>query len=481
MRDFILLYLEWEVLLEPVTISKVDDRPELPKGKKKIMISRDEDYNLRARLHFEDSTFEEDLHQSSNVAGSFTEGFDIQGSRSDIVHYDLESCTIGSIQQTLGDQKILGTADLHFRGLKTRYKNENEGTHLTEWYLNGPEDNIFCRVTKRKSSRRFYRIRLASKEDKIDSIEVSGGASRTGVDFLRIKVPGLQFLVTRVPNEIGPSWSSNIGIEYRKAWGRIPDMYEREKIEELCSFIFGRQLLSVGYTLYDQNENLVEGYAHDPWGKRARSYCLKPDAPPIRIGAFARSKAEEIISQLLPTYYERREPLCLKEALWHYWTSRDIPAGGNLPMLATALESIMNGWYKYIGSRSHGVYMKKEEFESLLKEEIETIQRKLQDKKDGDKIIANIVKAYNFGITERYRVFFDEINLPINDHEWEAIAERHKFVHGRIIFDETDWKQVIQLGNTFETLLHKILLKLLGYSGTYIDRSVLGWNDKQLS
>ena len=71
--------------------------------------------------------------------------------------------------------------------------------------------------------------------------------------------------------------------------------------------------------------------------------------------------------------------------------------------------------------------------------------------------------------------------MLFRSHEWEAINERHKFVHGRIIFDETDWKRVIQHVNTFETLLHKILLKVLGYSGTFIDRSVLGWNDKQLS
>jgi len=125
--------------------------------------------------------------------------------------------------------------------------------------------------------------------------------------------------------------------------------------------------------------------------------------------------------------------------------------------------------------------MKKEEFETLLEKEIKAITRSLEGKPNGDKIIANILRAYDFGITERYRKFFEEIDLPIDDHEWEAIKERHKFVHGRIIFDDTDWKRVIQHVRTFETLLHKILLRLLGYSGTFIDRSILGWKDKQLS
>jgi hypothetical protein len=479
MENFFPPYLEWEVLREPITISKVDDRTELPKGKKKIVINRDEDYNIKASLYFRDSTFEGHLRQSSAVAGSFAERFDIQGSYLDSVLYTLESCLIGETTHRIQEgQESLDTATLNFQGLKMKHKNEEEGTHLTEWYLNGPEDYVFCRVTDRKVLSSFFRERFASKEDKIDSVEIKRDAWSGGVDFLIVKTCDFQFLIAKVPKGIGPSWSSNIGIEYRKSWGRIPDMQEREKIEELCSFIFGRQLLSVGYTIYDQNENMVEGYAHYPWGKEARSYCSKHDQPPIRISDGARGKAEDIISQLLPKYYEKRELLRFNEALWNYWIARQMPPGTNLPILAAGVESIIDGWFN---TKSQGVYMKKKEFESLLKEEIEAIKEKFEKKPHGDKIIANILKAYNFGIMERYRVFFEEINLPIDDHEWEAINERHKFVHGRIIFDETDWKRVIQHVNTFETLLHKILLKVLGYSGTFIDRSVLGWNDKQLS
>jgi hypothetical protein len=89
---------------------------------------------------------------------------------------------------------------------------------------------------------------------------------------------------------------------------------------------------------------------------------------------------------------------------------------------------------------------------------------------------ANII-----GIMERYRIFFEEIELPIDSSEWEAIKERHKFVHGHILLDEANWKRVIQHVDTFETLLHKTLLKLLGYSGAFVDRSVPGWSEKQLS
>lgn len=482
MENPVFPYLEWEVLREPITISNVDDRMELPKGQKKIVVNRDDDYNLTARLHFKDPDFYKLMRQQSAEPGSFAETFDIHGSYYDHLHCTLESSLIKATKITYHQEshEILGTAHLHFKALRISYQHEKEGTHLTEWYLNGPEDSVFRRVTDRKLSKAFLRMRMASKEDKIDSLEVSGDSSTVGRDFLRVRTGEFQFLITRVPNGIGPEWSSNTGIEYRNEWDRIPNVHEREEIEELCSFVFGRQLLKVGYTMYDQNEKIVEAYAHDPWGKAAKSYCSKPEKPPIRIDDFGVN-AEDIISRLLPAYHEMRDPLHLKEALWQYWTSRQMPIGTDLPVLAASVESIINGWYKHPKSKSHGVYIKKNEFESLLKEELEAINRKLEKRPAGAKISAKLLRSYEFGLTERFRVFFEEIDLPIEVHEWQAIKERHKFAHGGAIFDETDWKQMIQHVDTLETILHKILLKLLGYLGPYIDRGVLGWKDKQLS
>ena len=494
MKDSILPYLEWELLDEPITITQVEDRTELPSGKKKIIVNRDDEYNLLATLYFKNSPREVAWRQSSNTIGGVSKGFDIHGS-SDFANYTLESCLIGHttihiIQDEC--QESLDTAILIFRGLKVRYKNEKEGTHFAQWYVNGPRDYVFSRGTERKLTRHFSKYRFLSQEKKIDSVERSLESNNLSTDFLWIKTEEIQFLVTEVPEGIGPEWSTKIGIEYRKDWGGLPEIEERARIEELCSFVFGRQLLPVGYTMYDDDENIVERYAHAPWGRKARAFCSQPDYPPISIerAHVASGKAENIICQLLPKYLELQEPLSLKEALWNIWISREMPIGSNLPILAAALESIVNGWFKYKTSQSKGVYLEKEVFITLLKDEIENMRRKLEENSKGEsstedskaeKIINNVLRAYQFGTMERYRIFFKEINLPIDISEWEAIKERHKFVHGETQFDKTDWNSVLQKVNTFETLLNKVLLRLLDYSGDYIDRSRIPWNDKVLN
>ncbi|MCD6513295.1 MAG: hypothetical protein J7L07_00050 [Candidatus Odinarchaeota archaeon] len=258
-------------------------------------------------------------------------------------------------------------------------------------------------------------------------------------------------------------------------------MGERKKISELCSFIFGRQLLLVGYTIYDEDCNIVEEYACNPWGGDPRSLCLKPDIPPVRIsGPDFCGKAEVIISQLLPSYCELRDSLRLNDALWLYWIARNMPDGINLPTLAAAVEAIMNGWFSSNRTRSRGVYMDKDEFERLLHEEIEAIQGKLEDKLYGDRVVNRIRDAYRMSVTDRFRFFFEEIDLVVDENEWKAIKARHAIAHGQIGNGKMEWRRLIQHSQTYETLIHKILLKVLGYSGSYVDRSTVGWKDKQL-
>ena len=84
------------------------------------------------------------------------------------------------------------------------------------------------------------------------------------------------------------------------------------------------------------------------------------------------------------------------------------------------------------------------------------------------------------GVMDRFRFFFNEIDLPVDKNEWDAIKARHAVAHGRIATEEGEGEKIIRYTDTYETLIHKILLRLLGYSGSYIDRSVIGWKDKQL-
>jgi len=481
----ILSFIDWDFLKNPVFINKIVDHANLPKGAKKIVLERDDDYNLKGTLKFEDLKF---FPKNNVVSGSFDKGFNITGvSDDDSISYVLESCHVDHIVLK-GGSDFIGTADLRINKFKMNCS-EKTPLHLREWYVNGPK---FFRFGSAEGQIMQYcaREHFVSIRKQKNSTDAQS-ANHFSTELIWGKNSDYKFLITKIPT-LGPKWSTNMGIEYHIDWGRIPEPVERLKIEELCSFVFGKHLLSVGHTAYDEDENIVEVYANSPWGYSAKSFCSEPEYPPIRILDYPPGKAEKIIAHLLPKYIELREPLCLEDALWNSWISYDIPPGPDLPIISMAIETIINSWYNWTKTKSHGKHMEKSDFMSLLREELDSIKKKLDtkcadakkkldgQKTDGEKIYENILNANQFGITERMRRFFEEINLNLTQAEKEAIGRRHFFVHGFADYDKIDWEQTIRQINTLQTLFNKTLLKILEYKGDYIDRSVEGWPDNQL-
>lgn len=483
-------FIDWDFLKNPVSIDRIADNINLPKGAKKIIFERDDNYNLKGTLKLEDLEF---LRKSNVVAGSFDKGFSIEGFSDDgSISYNIESCHIGSAKFG-GASDYPGTADLRVNTLKMKCS-ENGQSQLTEWYVNGPSQHVFG-STEGKVMQYDTRELFLSNRKQIGSTNMPL-AKGFSSQFIWGKHEDFKFLISKIPS-LGPKWSTNVAIKYREHWGRIPKPDERLKIEELCSFVFGKHLLSVGHTIYDKDGNIVEAYAHSPWGQDAKTFCSQPEYPPIRIHDYHLGDAEKIINYLLPRYMKLSEPLCLREALWNYWISFDISPGPNLSIVASAIEIVINSWFNFTKTKNHGFYMEKSDFISLLGQELESIKKKLDikyadekkkmieqkkdGKTDGEKIFNRILTANEFGINERIRRFFEEINLDLTQAEKDAINERHSFVHGRVDYDKIDWEQVIRQGNTLHTLFNKMLLRILEYKWDYIDRSVEGWPDAKLS
>lgn len=227
--------------------------------------------------------------------------------------------------------------------------------------------------------------------------------------------------------------------------------------------------------MFDEKKNLLEAYARNPWGNSVKAVCSMPDDPPIKIDIPREASLDKLTEQLLPKYFELCEPLCLKEALWNYWFSRQMPLGTNLSILAAGLETIINGWFDYNKSGSKGLFMPKDEFARVLDENLPRLESGWKDSDNGQKVLDKIKRSNEIGIMERYRVFFKEIDLFVSEKEWGAIKKRHVFVHGEALFDKTNWNAIAQSKKTFETLFNRVLLKLLDYQGTFIDRSTIGW------
>jgi hypothetical protein len=287
-----------------------------------------------------------------------------------------------------------------------------------------------------------------------------------------IRTPDVRALVSQVPKEFGPEWSGRLAIEYRAEWGPLPDEEIRDAVSEIAGFLLGRHLLPVGYTTFDEDGRPVREFARTPWGRDVVPTCKDPDIPPILLPRAPNTAVEDIVSPLVASYMTLRSSLDLSLALWTYWLARRQVVGFDLPLLSAALERIMKAWFRAEPTRRSGVLLSKVEFDKRTRDGLAVVATALDGVEHKDKILRKMGGAFQMGANERMEVFLEALALKTSRLEERAMGARNYSAHG------ADSKEPIadqaRLGNAYKVLFHRVILRLLGYDGMYVDYASIG-------
>lgn len=337
---------------------------------------------------------------------------------------------------------------------------------LTEWYLNGSNDYLFFpKTTKREINISYLKDREVTKKE-VFNRNISVSLSQ---DYAKIKMPDFSFIIYRIPKEISPKWSTCIGIEYRKNWGKIPTYDERKKIGEFISFIMGRELLSVGYTVFNKEGYPFEEFYNNPISENVVSRCEKNFSYMPILFDLKTNTFELILSNLLPKYLNMRSELKLNEVLWRGWLSDNMFLETTLPILSNAIEILSHAWFKSTNTKSKGFYIKQDDFLKTISDELINIGKKIFANKYKYRILNRIKNACFMGTNEKLEIFFSEIGLKVGKIEKEAIKARNKMAHASLNYSKEEIKKLMELSIVYRTLLIRTILKILDYKGRYID------------
>lgn len=473
-----LKHLEWESLPTDCVIDIVKSPDFLTGCTESVRIERGENYELSGTVIGKYNTRVTGPPQDERP-GATVVPFKITGSdRYDQWDFEVQDCYLagGSDRLTLNsDEVYILTSKPRLRCSSVFYdaRSELPTCWLTEWFLNAPPGNRYSsRRTSRKSYSHYERTRKIGTETRTFQ---TGGGTSDKLDYCIISKQDLKFILHAVPDELGPSWCYKLGIEYRSEFGRIPGEAERESISEIVSFVLGRQLLSVGYTEFSETGGILRTKAKSPWGN-ARSVSALSWSEPVRLKPHdATETPEATLTQVASNYLQKRDSLHMNEALWRYWLAESLPIGTSIPLLANAIEILAGAWFKSNNSKSKGVYLDRARWDSLVSTEFRNIKGQLKGEQYVDRIMNRLGNCNAMGTNERLDFFFDEIELTVGKEERDAISARNKMIHSSFASNADTMNEISRLTDLYKTLFHRVFLKLLGYTGTYVDYSVIGW------
>ena len=457
--------LEWEAFFPDLAFDCKKETKDSITHYQKIKIERDEMYRLILSIS-SDSIVPEYFQ----LIGSDGE-FDLEGScLSSLVKWSSKGCLVKETE--FSSRNVPFRFDVTCNEIEIRWQNakENDESRIVYWYLNGPgwnENFYFFRKTQRVLTTEYKLERRISEPISIRVLEQ--GNTAVAFDFFFVDIGKTKFIVALVPKEFGPNWSRNLAIEYRKEWG-LPEEETEEAISEIAGFILGKHLLKVGYTTYDFNSRPIKAVGLNPWGENIVAKCRKQPVPPIPVPTNPL-QFEQTFSVLTLQYLNLRDKLGLNDFLVRLFYSLEVPLELQIPIMQSALEMLAKRYLDLQNKNDLKTYVPNDEWKELIKPELKALKQKLKDYDFKERIISKIQNANSIGMSEKIELFLERIGLRIGNTEKEAIRERNALIHGGTPKTPNEYERLLRLSMAYRTLLHRSFLKLLNYSGDYIDYS----------
>jgi len=473
---------EWEGLQSALKLTRLDHGGSLLKGSATAIVERDESYHLRCEVQgFSDDPFGPSMELQDLPFAKFTFSGNGDGRLVHVSHCFLQGmdskidCESGAHKNNTFVTRVhTGIVEQKTHG------SWNEITH-TDWFLNAPHGHVFTERSKRDRSQAFSRsiAKLAGYVFKADQ----GPGGGISVDCIIVPLSDFCFVVRRIPKEFGPSWTEKLAIDYSKKVSAIPAEETREAVAEFTGFIFGRRLIDIGDTAFSEDDIPFQLRSWNPRGINIRTLCSKIDFSPFPIDPHQSREildVADLLKALTPRYLKLRRLLNLDHALWRYWTFQEMPLGINLPMIVNALEILAQAWFSSPFSVSKGEFVSGKFFNDLLGEDFAKIKAKLTEaaqkagpakglsnQKTLEAVMTRVGNSFLMGAGAGMNEFFAELGLIVSEEEKTALRARNQQTHAFADGDRPDdlWKN----GELLRTLFYKVMLRLLDYSGLYLD------------
>lgn len=486
-------YLEWESFQWPLTFSRIKCHKgiyDLP-ADSNVDITRNDEYGLTGTISgVVDASRNIEYKGGEDIqAGEFMELEELSGSKSGYETINLEGVLLGGIQKV----GLSGTPggnfsfSSKFRCSKVEYKingtEEDKVETLLEFYLCSTTQFFWPRATRRVAVTKGSKIRIGTDEEVEEPSEVIGHEEGNGRDHFIIDTPEYHIIVQQVAQKFLPSWSGGVQLEFRSSAKGIPGPEDRQGISEIIGFVLGTQLIKIGEN-HIGDSGIMKKIAVSPLGDNIVSRCSSQARPPIKIGSYENwGKIERVLNDLLPKYLEKRTTYNLPDVLWKYWIATDLPVGTNLPILSSAMETLAESYIKGNGLTRSYSKTEKSEHEKLVSPELEILKSKLEPFDYKNSVINKLANPFTIGVGEKLKTFFQHIGFLYGpkDIENRAMQARNAMTHGALGVNSEDVRKYIKLTHAYESLFNRVLLKVLGYEGDYVDYSSEGHPDLDLS
>ena len=478
-------HLEWESFIWPIKITKVnctDELVNLPVNSI-FKVYRNKQFKLKGEC-FGTKTFNSnDINNTQTNKGYDVYGYEYDQNISKFILHDVhvikESTTHSKKENQIFEHF---SQEVYLSGVEEIYGEAEVYSHQ-EFFISHKIEHIFSRRTKRAKNIQLTKTRETTNNEEFAESTFERNSRGASIDHIIVKTPYFDFIVQKVPEKFSLDYADCIMIEYSLRYKSIPEEKIRVVISEIVGFVLGTHLLKIGETDIDKNNEIIRKYAQNPWGDSYVNQYQASAKPPIKLaGKIHNSNLEEVMTEIINNALPLYDKLDLSSILWKLSIARSNPIGTNLPILSSALESLASNYLKLNSIKRKYTREEKKNYEKLIKPHLNNLEQLLKDYDFKDNVIGKVQNPFHMGTGEILKLFFKSINVDFSKKSIEnkALKARNTMAHASVVNSEMSIRDLIRITNAYQSLFNRSLLKVLGYSGNYIDYYSEGMPERSL-
>jgi hypothetical protein len=354
------------------------------------------------------------------------------------------------------------------------------------WVANyQPPAPVHFHATDRSWARQFSRRRDGELEVELDFSKPLANSSLSN-DHSQIQIwlggRELRVLVGTAAGGIADPavFPGFVQISARAA--EIPGDKERALLVDALSFALGRQLVPVGETWFGEQWWPVRSIAVSGHYLGRTSGFAEHSFAPADLSLGGAFLDENKLSKLVNSFLTTARKTDLDFPLWLVWLAQASPLDAQPAHLGAALEALRKT-YCDGGTKLQTRLLPKADW-TPLRDALLPVLDKFAGSKNSTppySILRNkICQLNNKSSNMQYDEFFEVLGLEVGDVESQALRERNRPAHGHR-YKQSDYESLAGSAWALHALFWRTMLRIVGWEGSYIDYSTLGFPSRALS
>jgi hypothetical protein len=261
-----------------------------------------------------------------------------------------------------------------------------------------------------------------------------------------------------------------------------------ESILPFLGFVCGRRLYLIKKEVFDNSGELIQ----EAYLKNVVPQIHPQPSSPIPLSPEYESQLiyqlPVILEKYMPSYLDWKTNIFIDEAIFHLHSALTSALESKFSILSICFETLASSYsrFKNGDQTEASTYLERKDFNKKMApifKEFESSLKSTLSPEDYESMLGKLRGINNRAMTSKFKAIFSDLNLKLSKSEEGILGKRNPAIHDGVLTrnrEKIDWQEILQYEGVMLTIVHRVFLRLLGYTEKTVDYGTAGYPEVEV-